>query len=312
MIEDSPIAPAPRQSFLRRFLRVLWAALQVFGRGETWQRIFRAVDFLLSNEIYTYASAVAFNAIIAFFPAAIVILTLAHELGGPPVRDLMLSIIADYLPANRVFFTAQIAAVTANFGGMTLFSLAILLFSAVGIFIPIELALNFVWNERVPRHWFVSQLLSFLLLAICVCLAIMPVFLSWWFSLATSEILFFLKGTFVLDWLNWIFQKLVTIPFTIIAFAAILFILPKKRLRLEEILPAAIFSGIVIEIGRQIYVLVLPLLKLGEIYGAFAVSVTFITWALFASMVMLMGAWLTAQNLMPTWRRNRLENGIQS
>lgn len=303
MPEDSSIAPPPRQSFLRRPASVLGAALRSFGRAETWRRILRAVDFLLSNEIYTYASAIAFNAIIAFFPAAIVVLTLAHELGGPPVRDLMLTIIADYLPANRAFFTAQLAVVTANFGGMTLFSLAILLFSAVGIFIPVELALNHVWNEREPRHWLVSQLLSFLLLAICVGLAIAPVFLAWWFSLAAGRILFFLEGTFVMEWLNWSFQKLVTLPFTILAFAAVLFILPKKRLRLEAILPAAIFAGIAIELGRQVYIMALPLLQLREIYGAFAVSVAFITWALFASMVMLIGAWLTAQDLMPTWRR---------
>lgn len=268
-------------------------------RRRTWTAIFQAVDFLLSNEIYTYASAIAFNAIIAFFPAVIVVLTLVNAWGGRGIHDAMLTAIIDILPANREFFAGQIGKVTANFSGMTLFSLGILLFSAVGIFVPVELALNYVWKESQARHWLRSQLISFGLLAFFIFVSIVPAAIAYGINSVLSFLLFFLEGTSFLAAIHWLVIKILAIPFTILGFAVVYRALPARRLALEEIVPAAVFSGVTVELGKHIYILALPLLGFREIYGAFFVSVTFITWALFASMIMLMGAYLTAQNILP-------------
>jgi YihY family inner membrane protein len=271
------------------------------GRRETWRRILGAVDFLLSNEIYTYASAIAFNALIAFFPAVIVILTLVHAAGGAPLHDAMLDAIVDYLPANRVFFAAQITGATANFGGMTLLSLAILLLGAVGIFVPVELALNYVWRVEKPRHWVMSQALSFVLLLALLLLSLIPVWIAHGIGVGLETVLFFVPKV-ALDWVEWGILKILTVPFTILAFAIIYQVVPVKKLSMEEILPAAILTGLGFEVGKYAYILVLPLLNFREVYGAFSVSVTFITWALFAAMMLLLGAWLTAQDILPKLR----------
>ncbi|OIO35771.1 MAG: hypothetical protein AUJ18_00115 [Candidatus Hydrogenedentes bacterium CG1_02_42_14] len=290
------------QSFIAHLFRVILSALRIFSRRETYLRIFQAVDFLLSNEIYTYASAIAFNVLIAFFPAVIVVLTVVNQVGGHELHGAALRAIADYLPSNREFFIAQISLVSRHFTGMTLFSLVILLFTAVGIFVPVELALNYVWKEPKPRHWLVSQMISFFLLGVFVMMSLLPIFISWGFGRILDTIFFFAVGSAFLKWINWLIFKLVTVPFTIAAFAIILSVLPNRKMKMEEVIPAAIFSGVVFEIGKYVYIVSLPLLGLKEIYGAFVVSVTFVTWALFASMIMLMGVYLTAQDLLPKWR----------
>lgn len=273
-----------------------------------------AADFLLSNEIYTYASAIAFNALIALFPAAIVALTLVNQWGGPMLHDEMLRAIVEFVPANKTFFSEQILGVTRNFSGMTFVSLGVLLFSAVGIFVPVELALNYVWKEPKPRHWAASQALSFLLLGILILLAIVPVYLALQFDLALGSMLGIFRDTFVTrvvpwsafeavnEFLSWVALKALALPFSVLAFALLYGVLPQRKLTLEQIIPAALFAGLGFEIGRQVYELCLPLLDLREMYGAFSVSVAFITWALFASMLALMGAWLTAQDLLPRVR----------
>lgn len=307
MNPDSPSSTADRQSSVRRVYRVVVAAVRLIGRRSTWVAVFRAVDFLLSNEIYTYASAIAFNSLIAFFPAAIVALTLVSMWGGPELHDEMVKAIINYIPANQAFFQHQIAAVTHNFSGMTVVSLGILLFSAVGIFVPVELALNYVWKERDARHWLVSQLISFVLLGVLILIAIIPVYLALQFERLLDTVLFFLRGSAITAFLSAAFLKLVALPFSVLAFGIVYTVLPKKRLALEQVAPAALFTGLGFEIFRYVYMLVLPLLGLKEMYGAFYVSVTFITWALFAAMLMLMGAYLTASDLLPRvrWSRGR-------
>lgn len=311
---DSPPSEPERQSWSRRLLQVLAAALRLLGRRSTWKTVAGAADFLLSNEIYTYASAIAFNALIALFPAAIVALTLVNQWGGPALHDEMLKAIVEFIPANKTFFSEQIRGVTRNFSGMTVVSLGILLFSAVGIFVPVELALNYVWKEPRPRHWAASQALSFLLLAILILLAIVPVYLTLQFDLALGSVLGLFRDSLVTrvvpwsafeavnEFFSWVVLKALALPFTVLAFALLYGILPQHKLTLEQILPAALFAGIGFEVGRQVYALCLPLLDLREMYGAFSVSVAFITWALFASMLALMGAWLTAQDLLPRVR----------
>lgn len=302
---NSPVSEPLRQSFFRRSLRIAAATLRLFTRRETYSKTFKAVDFLLSNEIYTFASATAFNVLIAFFPAVIVILTLAAKIGGPDFHETMLDAIIEYVPANKAFFLKVITGVTGKFGTMTLLSLIVLLFSAVGIFVPVELALNYVWKIQQSRHWFVSQLISFGLLFLFIAMALLPTSLTWGFRNGVEFVLFFAKDSAAVDWIVWFFMKVVTLPFTIIAFAITYWVLPARKMQLEEVLPAAIFSGLCFEIGKYIFVFALPLLNLREIYGAFFVSVTFITWALFSSMMLLMGAYLTHQELLPKWKFGR-------
>ncbi len=305
MSENSPSAPESRQLFLRRLFGVILAGLRAFGRRRTWTAIFSAVDFLLSNEIYTYASAIAFNVLIAFFPAVIVVLTVIHQIAGPGLHDAAVAAVTDYLPSNRAFFAAQINGVTNHFSGMTFVSLAILLFSAVGIFIPVELALNYVWKEPKPRHWFVSQVISFFLLGLFILVSLVPVALSWAAGLALETVFFFLSGTAFLAGVKWLVFKVLTVPFTILGFAVVFAVLPNRKLNLEEVVPAAIFSGVCFELGKYVYIAFLPLLGFREIYGAFFVSVTFVTWALFASLIMLMGVYLTTQDILPRFRFRR-------
>lgn len=211
---NSPSVPGQSQSFLGRLKGIVGPALRIFLRKTTYVKVFHAVDFLLSNEIYTYASAIAFNVLIAFFPAAIVVLTLVNLLGGPGLYQAALSAIVDYIPANQAFFQTQIATVSRNFSGMTLLSLAILLFSAVGIFVPVELALNYVWKEKDGRHWAQSQLISFGLLFFFILMTLVPVSLTWLVTSALEFVFFFLRGTAFLKGVEWFFMKIFTIPFS--------------------------------------------------------------------------------------------------
>lgn len=307
---DTPPAPASapdlppggEASLARRLLR----ASAVLLRPRTFRAAGRAANWLLSNEVYTYASATAFNVLIAVFPAAVVLLTAVREtLGSEGLYRTMLRTIVDYLPGdagNRLFLTRNLEAVTANFSELTILWLAVLLFSAVGVFVPVEMALNHAWGVKEPRHWLLSQALSFLLLLILGGLLVVPVAISYEIGRAVSWALFFLPEDF-LEGIRYLFLKVLTVPFTVLGFAAVYAILPRRRMSLEEVAPAALFAGLAFEIGKYVYIALLPLMEFRRMYGGFYLSVTIVTWALFASMILMLGAYLTVEEILPRPRR---------
>ena len=93
-------------------------------------------------------------------------------------------------------------------------------------------------------------------------------------------------------------QYLVMKVFAIFASIAIFFLiywlLPNGKVSARAVLPAAMITGIIFEVAKQIYVLSLPWLDFQEVYGPFSISVTLIFWAYLSGMLLLGGAFMSA------------------
>lgn len=229
------------------------------------------------------------------------ILTAIRGAGAEGLYRTMLETIVDYLPGsveNRLFMMRQLEAVTANFSEMTIVWLAILLWGAVGVFIPVEAALNHAWGVKDGRHWAVSQAISFGLLAALGVLAVVPVAIAHEIGRAVSFVLFFLPDAWVAA-IRYLVLKVLTIPFTVLGLALVYWALPRRRMALEEVLPAALFAGVIFEVGKYVYIALLPLMEFKRMYGGFYVTITLVMWALFSAMILTLGAYLTAQDLLP-------------
>ncbi len=59
-------------------------------------------------------------------------------------------------------------------------------------------------------------------------------------------------------------------------------------------LTAAVAMGLLWEIAKYIYMLVLPLLNFPDVYGPFYISVTLMFWAFISGLMVLAGAHLAA------------------
>lgn len=268
---------------VRRFFRICWDS----------------IDFLSSNESYTWASAIAFNSLITFFPLLIFSQAFLREFGHPDIADHMLNVFRGYFPVSTDFIIRNIRAASANMDAASVFSVFIVAITAIGIFPPIEIALNRVWRVERDRHWMVSWVLSYVMTFACTLLAAIPVMLSWWLGEAIRTIIFFVSDPAIFLWINRAVFRLIAIPFTVAVFFVCYWILPARKMHLHEALPAAIFTGIVWEIGREVYALAIPLFDFEEYYGPFFISVSLVTFALFSALLMLFGAYLTSRDLLP-------------
>jgi membrane protein len=258
--------------------------------------VFRAIMDLATNKVYTYASAIAFNALLSFFPFVVLLLVIFLKLlRWPDGYEMILSLLKDeYLPAGGQFITRNLRVLATSSTTAT-FSLGALLFTSAGIFAPIELALNHAWGIKEERHFALSQLVALLLVIACGVLAMGSIYVT-----ASSQSI--LQNSFGSAAHNPVFKfflalllKIIILPVTITIFFLIYYVLPNKRVPLKRVLSVAIFVGLLWELSKYFFVWCLPILDFASVYGPFYITISLVMWAFISSLIMLFGANLSAK-----------------
>src|SRR4029077_258939 len=133
----------------------------------------------MRTEVHTFAFSVAANAILSFFPFVLLLMTLIRRVFHSPVMyEVVLELLRDYLPAGQDFVIRNLNALVGARHQAQLASLAILLITSTGIFMPLEVALNRIWGFAENRSYFGNQLISLGLAFACGVLALLSVALT--------------------------------------------------------------------------------------------------------------------------------------
>jgi YihY family inner membrane protein len=265
------------------------------------------LKYLGTTEVHTYAFSVAANAILSFFPAAVLLLTISRRVfHSPSMVNAIKRMLAAYLPSNQGFIVSTVDAMSATHK-IQMFSIIMLCISCTGVFEPLEVALNSVWGFK-SRNYLMNQIVSLGLALLCGVLALLSVAgtAGVWAPAAQAQVwLGNHMGTgFVyslVDQINLTIQfvalKIFGMIASILIFFLIYWLLPNGKVPYRAVLPAAIITGVAWEIAKMIFVACLPLLDFHESYGPFYVSVTLIFWAFFSGLLLLGGAHLSAQDM---------------
>jgi len=268
------------------------------------------LKYLGTTEVHTYAFSVAANAILSFFPSAVLLLTLSHRLfHSAAMVEAIRRMLTAYLPSNQKFIFAAVDGMSTSHP-IKVISVVMLFISCTGVFEPLEVALNSVWGFK-SRNYLMNQVVSLGIALGCGVLALLSVAAtagvwapaqvaqSWLGDHAgnTAAALFLLK---IIGGLNWTVQYVAMKAFgmaaSVLIFFLIYWLLPNGKVPYKAVLPAAIITGIAWEIAKLIFVACLPLLGFQEAYGPFYVSVTLIFWSFFSGLLLLGGAHLSAQD----------------
>jgi YihY family inner membrane protein len=271
------------------------------------KRVKPAIADLREDQVQVLASAIAFNALLSFFPFLILLLSLCrgvfHWNAG---YDAVLSILRDYVPVAKDFVENNLKALTTEAhteGEIQIISLISLWITSAGTLVPIEIALNRAWGVEQSRSIFKRYPLVLVLVLISGTLMFGAVFVSAEaHSMATSLVGELANGS-VVKFILWMIEKLITIPVTILIFLLLYYFLPNTKVRFLQVLPAAIFVGLIWEGSKYLFAALSPKLNFHSTYGPFYVTVTLVFWAFLSALLMLLGANLSAQNLFPTFRR---------
>jgi YihY family inner membrane protein len=270
-------------------------------------RAMPTLKYMAETECHTYAFSVAANAILSFIPAIVLMATIIRLVfHSRPMLDVIFFIVEHYLPtwdyADKMFVMRNLRVMVYERHSIQVMSLVMLLISSTGVFEPLEVALNKVWGFTANRSYIKNQIVSLGLAFGCGALAMISVALTSGTQLLVTAVIpkdlhiSFLNAIFMTaaTAVTWIIMKFFALLTTIAIFFFIYWILPNGKVKARQVFPAAVVTGVLLEIAKYVYMAVLPLLDFHEAYGPFYISVTLIFWAFTAGMLLLGGAYLSA------------------
>jgi YihY family inner membrane protein len=254
-----------------------------------------SVRYLFETEVHAYAFSIAANAYLSFFPFTLILLAICRRwLHWEKAYEMILQLLRVHLPTGSESVIRNLVVVVQGRPRLQLVSVLMLLFTSSGVFLPLEIALNKVWGFRRNRSFLRNQGMSFVLalvsgvLALVFILAITPVQAAITFSIG------WIPSQSILTTVSSVVLEIASVPLVVSVYFMIYYLLPSGKVPVARVLPAAIATGILTEVGEFMYSRTLPMFRFREVYGPYALSVTLLFWAYAGALILLFGAHLSA------------------
>jgi membrane protein len=264
-----------------------------------WSPTFR---YLSQTEVHVYALSIGASVLLSFFPFLIVILALLRNvLHIRSAEQALVFALQDYFGADLGGFIIR-NLTKVNHGRFQITSIFLLLFTANGVFEPLEVALNRAWGVAKNRSYLANQFLSLILILVCGGLALGSVLLTAVNTRFVEGIASTQYGIKVFpDWLSLAIFKAGAIPITILSLFLVYWLLPNRRVPARRILPVAAMVGVALEGMKYIFLFLWPWLerKFQNEYGPFAYSVGIVVFGMLSSLLVLAGAEWSARKTGP-------------
>ena len=262
-----------------------------------WSRWRPTLYYLAQTEAHVYALAIAASVLLSTYPFLIVITSFCRDIlhWRAAEQAIYLAIGDSFAGEPGRFMVTNLQAWFKVNSKIHLTSMFLLLFTANGIFEPLEVALNRAWGVTQNRSYIKNQIISLALIFVCGGLALLSLMLtalnSQWLSAASS----FNSGFGV--WMNLLIFKLAALPISILSLFLVYWLLPNRKVAPGRVVPVAIVVGLALEVLKYVNLLVAPMLqaKLHREYLIFEHSVTILLWSFVSAMIVLAGAHWTAR-----------------
>lgn len=255
--------------------------------ASSWGGIRPLFLFLLRTEVHVYAFAVAANVLISFFPFLVAMILLCrwgfHWQAGV---DVIIQTVTNYFPEG---FGVDFKSYLLAYHRFSWISVFLLLFTANGIFVPLEVALNRIWRVKQNRNFLRNQVVSLGLIFACGALVLASVS-------ATTLNVRFLSAQFGSTHTGVLLQgigfRVFALLATVLMILLIYWILPNAKIPIKRLIPASIAVAVLLEVSKYLNILTWPWLrsKLRADVPPFVQSISIILWAFVATLIILAGA----------------------
>jgi membrane protein len=251
--------------------------------------IWTSLNFLLQTEVHVYAFAVAVNVLISFFPFLVAMIILCRSVFHWRTGvEIIIQTVAAYFPESfGVNFRSYLLTASEHkFGWLSVF---LLLFTANGIFTPLEVALNRIWRVKQNRSFLRNQGIGLGLIFICGVLVLISVS-------ATAVSVQSLRSTLGSSHYAAVRQSLafhlVALPVTMLITFLVYWLLPNAKIPVRRLIPAAVVVAVLLEVSEYLNILTWPWLsaKLRSDVPPFVQSISIVLWSFCATLILLAGA----------------------
>jgi len=273
--------------------------LGFYARG-SWlffKKMWPAIYELTSTETYVNASAIAFNVMLSFFSFFVLLgsflINIVHSQRG---YETLYRLLRSLMPQESGMLLNSLDQVTRGPAGKaTIISFGLLIFSASGVFQPLEAALNRAWKFK-ERSMVKQYAIYILLVLLCAVIMLCPVALGSVYDLALEKIF---GQSPVRDWFFKIAGPLMSLPFLILLFFVIYYIVPNGKVRLRQVIFTSVATAVLWLLGTFVFWMALPLFDFSESYKQLSSLMALVTWVFISSFILILGADLSARQIIP-------------
>jgi YihY family inner membrane protein len=285
-VETTPIRP-------RRGL-----AFYVRGGWVFFKKMWPAVFDLTETQTYVNASAIAFNVMMSFFSFVVLVGSflvnvLNWQQGYKTSFRLMLSLV----PEQSKSLFDSLDRVTRGPGGKaTLISFGLLIFSASGVFQPLEAALNRAWGFK--ERSVIRQYLTYLLLVVvCGLIMLCPVALASFYAFFLDLVVD--SQSTIGKVLFGVIGHVVALPFIVLLLFVIYYVVPNGKVNAGQVFFTSVATALLWLIATLAFRIALPLFEFKESYEQLASLMALVTWVFISSFILILGANLSAYKVLP-------------
>jgi membrane protein len=275
-----------------RLLRRVRAELRYTGHA-AWRALVKLVN---SNDL-THAAAIAYYALLSFFPFLLLVISMLGSVAADQAdRDAVLNFVLRYFPTRFDFVSNQLDAFRRTRAAVGIAGAAALVWASLGVFGAITSAVNEAWGVEKQRSFWKHRLVSFLMLvAAGLVMIVALLFVSAiqvaeasWFGVMLS------RFTWLLALQTLTFRYLTTL-LLIAGIGLVFYFIPNAKTRFRDVWVGAILTGILWRLafdGFSWYIGHNS--RLTMIHGSIATVVVFLLWIFVSSVILMYGVEFTA------------------
>jgi membrane protein len=254
------------------------------------------VDFYNSADL-TYASSIAYYALLSLFPFMLIMLSLLGAATASEAdRAAVLEFVLRYFPRQFDFIREQLDALRQSRLSLGVFGTLLTIWAALGVFGAVTTAVNYAWGvERAPTY-FKHKLVSFLMLTASSVLMLLALFIvsahplmrATWFAEAASRVR-------VLNVLTAFASRWSSTVIVMVVVGLVFRFVPNTRVRLRDVWLGALLTALLWKGTLAGFSWYVGDLSRFSIHGSIAAAVAFLVWVYFSSVIFIYGVEFTAE-----------------
>jgi membrane protein len=285
-------AQVPVARLTRRLLVHLRAALRLTGLA-AW----RGVVGMYRRDDLTFASSVAYYALLSLFPFFLLVLSLLGRLtAGEGQRAAVLGFVLHYFPGQFEFVTTQLDALRQASIPLGLAGSVLIIWASLGVFGALTTAVDHAWGVERQRSYLKHKLVAFSMMTAASALLMAGLILISAMSLVESStfgaVLMRVPGV---EALRGLIARSAVAILPIVVAGLIYYFVPNAKVRFSDVWVGAILTGLLWRgalLGFQWYLR--DMSRLNVIHGSIAAVVVFLVWVYVSAVILLYGVEFTA------------------
>ena len=258
--------------------------------------IWRGVTGIYHSNDLTFASSIAYYALLSLFPFFLLVLSILASVTDNDIdRASVLEFVLRYFPRQFEFVNSQLQSMQSAGIRLGIFGSVLMVWAAMGVFSAITSAVNHAWGVEKQPSYLKHKLMAFMMLVTASLLLLIGLLLVSAINLAEARwfavIMARAPGLLVLE--GWALKSASTVIFIFLV-GLIFYFVPNAAVRFRDVWVGAILTGLLWRGALAGFSRYVRDLHHFSVHGSIAAVVVFLVWIYISAVILLYGVEVTA------------------